>query len=316
MIKYILKRLLIAIPVLFGITILDFVIMNLVPGSPLDMMRNPMISQTALDLKAEALGLDAPVYVQYFRWLGELLKGNLGYSYVTYQPVSKLIGEHIGPTLLLMGTSLVLGLLIAIPVGIYSATKQYSKADYVAVTTSFLGISIPGFFFAFILILVFTVKLEWLPSSGMVTLGGDGGVLDVIKHLIMPAIVLTISVAGRNIRYVRSSMLEILEQDYLITAKAKGLSKYKIINKHGMRNALLPIITVIGMEIPLLFGGAVVIEQIFSWPGIGLLTMSSILSRDYPTVMGLNLVAALIVLAANLLTDIAYSVANPAIKLK
>ena len=150
----------------------------------------------------------------------------------------------------------------------------------------------------------------------MTTLGGNGGFLDVVKHLIMPVTVLTIAVAGRNIRYVRSSMLEILEQDYLITAKAKGLSKYKVINKHGVRNALIPIITVIGMEIPLLFGGAVVIEQIFSWPGIGLLTMSSILSRDYPTVMGLNLVTALIVLAANLLTDIAYSVANPAIKLK
>lgn len=316
MIKYILKRILIAIPVLIGITILNFLLMNLAPGSPLDMMRNPMVSDVALDMKAEALGLNAPMYVQYFRWMGELFKGNLGYSYITYQPVTQLIKEHLGPTLLLMGTSLIIGLMIAIPVGVYSATKQYSKVDYIAVTGSFLGISIPSFFFSLILIYVFTVRLNWLPSSGMVTLGGSGDFVDILKHLIMPATVLIIAVAGRNIRYVRSSMLEILEQDYLVTAKAKGLSRFLIINKHGMRNALIPIITVIGMEIPLIFGGAVVIEQIFSWPGIGLLTMSSILSRDYPTVMGLNLVAALIVLLANLLTDIAYSVANPAIKLK
>lgn len=316
MIKYILKRILIAIPVLIGITILNFLLMNLAPGSPLDMMRNPMVSDVALDMKAEALGLNAPMYEQYFRWMGELFKGNLGYSYITYQPVTQMIKEHLGPTLLLMGTSLIIGLMIAIPVGVYSATKQYSKMDYLAVTGSFLGISIPSFFFSLILIYVFTVKLNWLPSSGMVTLGGSGGFVDILKHLIMPATVLIIAVAGRNIRYVRSSMLEILEQDYLVTAKAKGLSRFLIINKHGMRNALIPIITVIGMEIPLIFGGAVVIEQIFSWPGIGLLTMSSILSRDYPTVMGLNLVAALIVLLANLLTDIAYSVANPAIKLK
>lgn len=316
MIKYILKRILIAIPVLIGITILNFLLMNLAPGSPLDMMRNPMVSDVALDMKAEALGLNAPMYVQYFRWMGELFKGNLGYSYITYQPVTQLIKEHLGPTLLLMGTSLIIGLMIAIPVGVYSATKQYSKVDYIAVTGSFLGISIPSFFFSLILIYVFTVRLNWLPSSGMVTLGGSGDFIDILKHLIMPATVLIIAVAGRNIRYVRSSMLEILEQDYLVTAKAKGLSRFLIINKHGMRNALIPIITVIGMEIPLIFGGAVVIEQIFSWPGIGLLTMSSILSRDYPTVMGLNLVAALIVLLANLLTDIAYSVANPAIKLK
>lgn len=315
MLKYILKRILIAIPVLFGITILDFLLMNLAPGSPIDLMRNPMVSQTTLDMKAEALGLNQPIFIQYFQWLNELLHGNLGYSMITYQPVSKLIGSHIGPTLLLMGVSLMIGLFIAIPLGILSATKQYSKTDYAAVTASFFSISIPSFFFSLILIYLFTVKLKWLPSSGMVTLGGSGGFIDVVRHMVLPSTVLILSVAGRNIRYVRSSMLEILEQDYLRTAKAKGLKRFLVINKHAMRNALIPIITVIGMEIPLVFGGAVVIEQIFSWPGIGLLTMSSILSRDYPAIMGLNLVAAIIILATNLLTDIAYAIANPAIKL-
>lgn len=316
MLKYIVKRVLIAIPVLIGITILDFLLMNLAPGSPLDMMRNPMVSEIALDLKAETLGLNQPIYIQYFKWVNELFHGNLGFSMITYQPVSNLIASHIGPTLLLMGVSLLFGLLIAIPVGVLSATKQYSKADYTVMTASLFGISIPSFFFSLILIYLFTVKLKWLPSSGMVTLGGSGGFVDILRHIILPATVLIISVAGRNSRYVRSSMLEILEQDYLRTARAKGLKEFLVVNKHAMRNALIPIITVVGMEIPLVFGGAVVIEQIFSWPGIGLLTMSSILSRDYPAIMGLNLVAASIILVSNLLTDIAYSIANPGIKLK
>ncbi len=316
MLRYIVKRILVAIPVLIGITILDFLLMNLAPGSPLDMMRSPLVSETALNMKAESLGLNLPIYIQYFKWMQELLQGNLGFSMISYQPVSTLIATHIGPTLLLMGTSLCMGLLIAIPLGILSATKQYSKTDYIAVTGSFFSISIPSFFLSLIVIYLFTIKLNWLPSSGMVVLGGEGGWLDVVKHMILPAAVLIISVAGRNLRYVRSSMLEILQQDYLRTAKAKGLKNFLIIHKHAMRNALIPIITVVGMEIPLVFGGAVVIEQIFSWPGIGLLTVSSILSRDYPTIMGLNLVAAMIVLGANLLTDVAYSIANPAIKLK
>lgn len=312
--KYILKRLLIALFVLFGITIIDFVIMNMAPGSPLDMMRNPMVSQAALDMKAEALGLNDPLYLQYFKWLGELFQGNMGYSMITYQPVSNLIATHIGPTLLLMGVSLLVGLAIAVPLGVLSAVKQYSLSDYTAMTASFLGISVPSFFLSLVLIYVFTVKLNWLPSSGMVTMGTNGGILDVIKHMILPCSVLVVSVAGRNIRYVRSSMLEILGQDYLRTAKAKGIKEFFIISKHAMRNALIPIVTVLGMEIPVVFGGAVVIEQIFSWPGIGLLTMSSIMSRDYPTVMGLNLLAAVIVLVANLLTDLLYAVVNPTIQ--
>lgn len=314
--KYILKRILIAIPVLFGITVVDFLLMNLAPGNPLDMMRNPFVSETALEMKAESLGLNQPIYLQYITWIRELLKGNLGYSYITYQPVSKLILSHIGPTILLMGASLICGLLLAIPIGVYSAVKQYTKRDYLIVSASFLGISIPSFFLAIVFIYIFTLKLKWLPSNGMITLGGDGSFLDILKHMIQPALVLIIAVAGRNIRYIRSSMLEILNQDYLRTAKSKGVKNRTVIRKHAMRNALIPIITVIGMEIPMVFGGAVVIEQIYSWPGIGLLTMSSIMSRDYPAIMGLNLVAAIIVLLSNLLTDIAYRIVDPRIQLK
>ncbi len=312
--KYILKRILIAIPVLIGITMIDYGIMCLA-GSPLEMLQGPRISEAAVEAKAVALGLDKPVYIQYFVWLGQLLQGNMGYSIKSYQAVSAMIGSHLGPTLLLMGVSLVVGLLIAVPAGIYSAVHQYSAGDYTAVTFSFLGSSIPSFFLALLLIYLFTVKLGWLPSSGMSTLGTSGSFLDVARQMVMPVIVLAASIAGRNIRYIRSAMLEILQQDYLRTARAKGIGRFWVINKHALRNALVPIVTVVGMEIPVLFGGAVIVEQVFSWPGLGLMTMSAITSRDYPVIMGVCLLSAVVVLIANLVTDILYALADPTIQL-
>lgn len=312
--KYIMKRILIAVPVLVGITIIDYAIMCLA-GSPLEMLQGPRVSEAAKAAKEIALGLDKPFYVQYFVWLGQLLQGNMGYSIKSYQSVSAMIGSHLGPTLLLMGISLIVGLLVAIPAGIYSTFHQYSRGDYAVVTFSFLGSSIPGFFLALLLVFVFTVKLGWLPSSGMITLGTEGGFSDVAKHMVMPVIVLATSIAGRNIRYIRSAVLEILQQDYLRTARAKGIGRFKVIYKHALRNALVPIVTVIGMEIPVLFGGAVIIEQVFSWPGLGLMTMSAIISRDYPVIMGVCLLSAVVVLAANLITDILYALVDPTIQL-
>lgn len=315
MTNYVLRRILVALPVLFGVTVINFIIMRMAPGNPVDMLVNPKLPAAAVEAKKIELGLDAPAYVQYWHWLKNLvLHGDLGYSMITYEPVAHLIGSRMGPTLLLMGTALVLGLAIAIPLGVLSAARQYSKLDYAAVTGSFLGISVPNFFLGLGLIYLFSIQLKWLPSGGMKELGGGGGFGDVLLHLVLPFAVLTANVAGRNIRYVRSSMLEILGQDYLRTARAKGLREFLVVNRHAMRNALIPIVTVLGMEIPILFGGAVVIEQIFSWPGIGQLTLSSIMSRDYSTIMGLNLVAAVIVIAANLLTDIAYALVDPRIK--
>lgn len=313
--KYIIKRILIAVPVLFGITVIDFFLMSMA-GNPLQMLQGARISQEAVEVKRIALGLDQPVYIQYFMWLKQLFHGNLGFSMKNYQPVAGMIKTYIGPTLLLMGTSLVVSMIIAIPAGIYSAVKQYSPGDYTVVTLSFLGTSIPGFFLALLLIYLFTIKLRILPSSGMTTLGTQSSVWDVIKHMIMPVIVLAASMAGNNIRYIRSSMLEILDKEYLRTAKAKGIGSFKVINKHGLRNALLPVITVFGMEIPVLFGGAIIIEQVFSWPGLGLMTMSAIINRDYPVIMGVSLIAAIVVLAANLLTDILYAIADPTIQYK
>ena len=314
MAKYIWKRILIAIPVLIGITIIDYAIMCLA-GSPLEMLQGPRVSEAAVEAKKIALGLDQPIYVQYFVWLGQILHGNLGYSIKSYQPVSSMIISHLGPTLLLMGVSFIVSLLFAVPAGIYSAIHQYSKGDYAVVTASFLGSSVPGFFLSMLLVYLFTIKLGWLPSSGMTTLGTSGGVADVAKHMVMPVLVLSFSMAGSNIRYIRSAMLEILQQDYLRTARAKGIGHFRVINKHALRNALVPIITVIGIEIPMLFGGAVIIEQVFSWPGLGLMTMSAISNRDYPVIMGVCLLSAVVVLVANLVTDILYALVDPTIQL-
>lgn len=314
MYNYIARRILIAIPIVLGITLFNFMVINLAPGSPLDLMIDPKLTADVIAVKKHAMGLDAPVYQQYVTWLGNLLQGNLGYSLTSFRPVSQMIGERVVPTLLLMGTSLALGLLIAVPIGVLSATKQYSWLDYVTTGGAFLGISIPNFFLGLGLIYVFSISLKLLPSSGMVTLGSDGGIKDIAAHMILPCSVLTVNIVGRLVRYVRAAMLDILEQDYLRTATAKGVHKFQRIWVHGFRNALLPVITVIGLEIPTLLGGAVVTEQIFGWPGIGRLTMDSILTRDYPTLMGLNLIAAVMVLAANLFTDIMYAAADPRIK--
>lgn len=311
--KYIIKRLLIAIPTLLGITMIDYAIMCFA-GSPLEMLQGARVSQEALAARSEALGLNKPFYVQYLIWLGQLLQGNLGYSIRTYEPVSEMIGSRIGPTLLLMGVSLIVSLLLSVPAGIYSALHQYSKGDYGVVTASFFGSSIPGFFLSLLLVYLFTMKLGILPSSGMTTLGTEGGAADVAAHMVMPVLALSVSMAGTNLRYIRSAMLEILGQEYLRTAKAKGIGLRRVIGKHALRNALVPIVTVIGMQIPVLFGGAVIVEQLFSWPGLGLMTMSAILERDYPVIMGVCLLSAVVVLAANLVTDLLYAAADPSIR--
>ena len=311
--KYIIKRILIAVPVLIGITVIDYFLMNLA-GSPLAMIQGARVSQGALAAKGAALGLNKPVIVQYFTWLSQVLTGNFGFSIKTNESVASMIASHLGPTLLLMGFSLLISMLIAVPAGVFSATHQNKAGDYSLMGLSFLGNSIPSFFLAMLLIYLFTIQLNLLPSGGMTTLGADLGTGDVVVHMIMPVIVLAVSMTGTNIRYIRSAVLEILQQDYLRTARAKGIGRFKVINKHALRNAMVPVITVFGMEIPTLFGGAIIVEQVFSWPGLGLMTMTAIMNRDYPVIMGVSLVAALVVLLGNLLTDILYAVVDPTIQ--
>ncbi|GIO38653.1 peptide ABC transporter permease [Paenibacillus antibioticophila] len=314
MLKFILRRILLAIPVLIGITLFNFFIINLAPGNPVEMFINPSMSQTDIELRKEQLGINDPIAIQYFRWLVNLLHGDFGYSYSSFEPVAKMVSSRIGPTFLLMGSSLLIAYLVAVPIGILSARKQYSWLDYTATSFSFLGVSIPNFILGLVGIYVFSLTLKWLPTSGMYTLGKNETIGDLLLHMIMPACILATASAGSMVRYVRSSVLEVLGQDYLRTARAKGISEFVVMNRHALRNAMIPIITVVGLDVPLLFGGAVVTEQVFGWPGMGQLMIQSIGSRDYPTLMAINLIAAVAVLLANLLTDIAYAVADPSIK--
>jgi peptide/nickel transport system permease protein len=302
------------IPILFGVSVINFFIIHLAPGSPLDLMISPTISKEAREALEHNLGFDAPIHRQYSTWLAQVLQGNLGYSYNSYRPVAHIIGERIPATLLLMGSALFVGLLFAIPLGVASAIKQHSVFDYLATFIAFSGVSTPNFFMGLGLIYVFSIKLKLLPSSGMFTLGKTGDPVDIVRHLVLPCTVLAINICGRFLRYVRSSMLDVLHQDYLRTAAAKGVPFFPRMGIHAFRNALLPLLTQVGLEIPGLLGGAVVTEQIFSWPGIGRLTIDSIMTRDYPVLMGLNLMAAIMVLLASLITDLMYAVADPRIK--
>lgn len=312
--RYILKRLMIAVPVLFMVSIFSFIIINLAPGNPVDLYVAPDATAEQIEATKTALGLDQPLPVQYIKWITNLLQGNLGFSYSTRQPVAAILFSRVSPTLQLMGISLVVGYLVAIPLGIYSAVKKNTWVDYLITSNSFLGVSVPNFFLGLGLIYIFSLQLAWLPTGGMQVLGGDGGVLERIQHLILPVIVLATSISGNMIRYVRSSMIDVLGENYLRTATAKGLKARDILTKHGLRNALIPIITIIGMDIPKLIGGAVVTEQIFQWPGLGQLMITSINSRDYPVLMAITLLSAVAVMVANISTDILYAVVDPRIK--
>ena len=314
MTKYILKRILIAIPTLLGITMIDYAIMCFA-GSPLEMLQGARISQEAIAAKEAAMGLDKPFYIQYFIWLGQLLSGNMGYSVKSYEAVNAMIGSHLGPTLLLMGVSLIVSLIMSVPAGIYSAIHQYSKGDYAVVTASFFGSSIPGFFLSLLLVYLFTVNLGILPSGGMTTLGTAGGAADVAAHMVMPVLVLSVSMAGTNIRYIRSAMLEILQQDYLRTARAKGIGRRMVIYKHALRNALLPVVTYIGPMVASIVTGSFVIETVFGIPGVGQLFTDSIVNRDYPLIMGITVFFAVLLVLAVLIVDLVYVLIDPRIKL-
>ena len=312
--KYIIKRIIIVIPVLLMISIGAFFIVNLAPGDPVDMYVSPEMTFEQIEATKEALGLNDPLIVQYVKWLKNLLMGNLGFSFSSRLPVAKILSQKIGPTLLLMSITLVVAYIFAIPLGIISAKKQNTFVDYIITGTSFTGISLPSFFLGLGLIYLFAVKLEWLPTGGTKVLGVDGGIADQIRHLILPVIVLATQYAANMIRYVRSSMIDVYNENYIRTATAKGVKPMQILQHHGIRNALIPIITVIGSDIPKLVGGAIITEQIFQWPGIGSLMIASINARDYAVLMAITMLSAVAVLLANILVDIMYAVVDPRIK--
>lgn len=313
--KYILKRIGLAVVTFFGITVLVFLISSLASGSPLELLlSNQNISPAEVERQRIKLGLDQPVYIQYFSWLKNFMQGNLGESYRTGQPVMKMIMDGLGPTLLLTFSAVFVACLISLPLGIQSARYQNKGWDNGSSVFSFLATSTPSFFLALVFLYLFAVKLKWLPIGGMYDSGRAETLTSLMRHLFMPAVVLGMQLVGSLIQYTRSSMLEVMREDYVRTARSKGLRERAVIIKHVLRNSLIPVVTYLGMEIPLLIGGAVVTEQVFSWPGIGNLMIKSIDSRDYPVVMGITVLVAVAVLIFNILTDLIYGVLDPRIR--
>jgi peptide/nickel transport system permease protein len=324
MVKFLIRRVLQSIPVFIGVTIISFALIHAVPGGPTARL------ELDADVKPEDiarirsnLGLDRPVWMQYFIWVGALpnsrgvysglLQGDLGVSFIDQTSVAENILDRLPNTLLLSVTSFVISLAISVPLGLWSAMKQHSWFDNLATLLSTAGVSIPAFWFGLIAILVFSLKLRWLPTSGMYTLGKEKDVLDLLKHLIMPASVLSIlNLAGWN-RYVRASALEVMNQDYVRTARAKGLKERLVTARHVLRNALIPVATLIGLAVPALLSGSLVTETIFGWPGMGRLTFHAATKRDYSMIMGTLVVGTVMVIIGNLITDIAYTFLDPRI---
>ncbi|RNB83317.1 ABC transporter permease [Brevibacillus fluminis] len=313
MLKLVLKRLIDLIPTLFVVAITVFIITRLIPGDPAAVMLGPQASVEDINALREKLGLNEPLYLQFIHYIGDLLTGNLGFSPNYNQSVTSLILERFPSTLMLAGSALLISLLIGIPAGIISATKPNSFWDYIVMILSLVGVSIPIFWLGVMLVLYFSVNLGWLPATGMGSM--DQGLGDVIKHLVLPSVALSTIPMATFARITRSSMLEVIKQDYIKTARAKGLLEFWVIWKHALKNALTPILTVLGMQISMLLGGAVLTETIFSWPGMGRLVVDAIESRDFMVVQGTVLFIAVIFVVVNLLVDIMYAVVNPRVNL-
>ena len=314
MLAYTIRRLVGAVPLLLGVSVLSFVFMQLAPGGP-DVMfaRNARMTDEQLANIRRSMGLDQPMHVQLLRWIGNLFQGDLGMSYTQFRPVSEVIWDVFPNTLLLMAAGLALGLGLSLTFGILAARRPHGVFDGVTAFVSYFGLAMPVFWFGLMLQLLFAVKLGWLPSAGKQYAEG-GDVWDLLKHLILPAFTIAIgSIAGWS-RYVRSSTLEALEQDYVRTARAKGLREQSVVWRHVLKNALIPFVTVVGIDVPLYLTGAVLTETVFAWPGMGRLFFDSLTSRDYPVLMGTLVLGAVLIILGNLIADLAYAMLDPRIK--
>jgi peptide/nickel transport system permease protein len=313
--QFVLRRLLLAIPTLLGVTILTFILLHLAPGNLAQTLAGEKATPAQVERVTHELGLDRPLYQQYAVWVGNLVHGDLGFSYRRQATVVSLIGERIGRTLLLMGSALLLSIAIALPLGVYQASRRNSFFDRAASVAVFIAWSMPTFWFGTILIAVFAVQLRWSPVGGLQTI--DTAAFDWpsrLAHLVLPAATLAIvSLAGWS-RYIRGSMVEQLNEDYTRTAKAKGLPERTVLFHHTLRNALIPFITLLGGTIPALFGGAVITEQIFAYPGMGQLFWQSATDRDYFTLLGMTVITAVLVILGNLLADVLYGVVDPRVR--
>lgn len=315
---YVIRRLATGVLVLLIVSVLLYLGLSLAPGDELTARLSPevvaQLSHEQIAQQRAVLGLDQPLPVRYARWLGDALSGDLGYSSVDGVSVADDLRRHIGPTVLLLGTALVIGTLFALVLGVVAALKQHTAIDYVLSSLPVVLIGIPGFVLALGGIYLFSVKLGWLPTSGMHTLGDDS-LGDLVKHLVLPASVLAIGFAAPLLRYTRASMLDVLGSEYVTTARAKGLSGRSVIVRHAFRSALLPVITAIGIRLPETIAGAVIVEQVFGWPGMGQLAVRAAAGRDIALMLGIVLLVAVTVTIVNLIVDLAYAKADPRVRL-
>ncbi|CAN5526196.1 ABC transporter permease [soil metagenome] len=325
MTSYLLRRLLGAIPLLLGILTIIFFIIHLAPGDPTARFFNPNVSPEVIEQMRRNLGLDQPLHIQYFRWVTAFLQGNFGFSFGQMRPISQILPEVMWNTIQLTLVSLVIIFGLGMLIGIVQAVRQYSATDNVLTLVALFFYSMPGFWFALMLILLFSLKAsQWgfpvvFPASQMTSVGYEfmstgEQIRDRFMHMLLPAIALGIGSAAGVARYMRGSMLEVIRQDYIRTARAKGLSERKVIFKHAVRNAMIPIVTLFGLTFPYLLGGSVLIETIFAWPGMGRLIVDAIFQRDYPLVMATSFVIAVMVVLGNLIADVLYAVVDPRIR--
>jgi peptide/nickel transport system permease protein len=313
---YLLRRLLLAVPSLLGISVVLFTVLALAPGDPFgDMLLNPNIPPEVAQRLRTQFGLDDPIWQRYFHWLLAMLKGDWGFSFISRIDVDKLIGQRVPVTLAVIGASQVVALLIALPVGIYSAARPYSWFDRIASTLAFVGFSLPTFFTGLLLILLFSIKLDWLPFVFRADIAATGWQWwwQMTKQSIMPVLVLGLFQGASWTRFVRSAMLDVIRLDYVTTARSKGLRERAVIMKHVVRNALIPVVTLVALTMPQVFGGAIVTEQIFRVPGIGSLLIDAILRNDTPVVMGVTFVFSCLVIVFNLIADLLYGWLDPRI---
>ncbi|MGE0151721.1 MAG: ABC transporter permease [Reyranellaceae bacterium] len=314
--QYLLRRLLIAIPSVIGISIVLFVVLALAPGDPFEeLATNPNIPAEVRQNLRESFGLDDPIYLRYLRWFTAMIQGDWGFSFASRINVDDLILGRLGTTLLVIGTSQVLALAIALPVGIYAAARPYSVFDQIANTLAFIGFSLPTFFTGLLLIMIFSIWLDWLPFVYRTDITSTGLQFywDHFKQMLMPVLVLGLFQGASWTRYVRASVLDMIRLEYVTTARAKGLGESKIIMKHVVRNAMIPVVTLVALQMPAVFGGAIITEQIFRVPGIGSLLITAVLANDTPVIMAVTFVLACLVIAFNLLADLIYGWLDPRI---
>jgi peptide/nickel transport system permease protein len=314
MARYIANRLMQAMLLLLIVSALGFAILHLAPGGPLSQFAvSSQMTAEDLDRITKQLGLDRPLPIQYLDWFVRMLRGDWGQSYRDGGTVLSVIGSHLGATLELMVTATIIAVLLGCWIGVLGAIRRYSLFDSLATVGAMVALSIPTFWFGLVTIYLFSVTLGWLPSGNRQTVG-DGSLLDLLHHLVAPALVLALVETAMWAHFMRSSMLDVINQDYIRTARAKGLPEWRIVTLHALRNALLPMITVAGLQFPTLLGGALVAETVFTWPGMGRLFLDSIGYRDYPVVMGILMFSATMVLIGSLLADILYAVVDPRIR--